>query len=276
MNMHAETSIVLDPAAPGLRGRSAIVTGSTSGIGLGIARALAAGGANIVLNGLGEAGALNRLRTDLAEEFGVRVQLSTADMADPAAIEAMIGRAVESFGAVDILVNNAGIQHVAPLEQFPPERWDKVIAINLSAAFHATRAVLGAMKARMWGRIVNVSSAHGLVASPYKAAYVAAKHGLVGLTKVTALEGAEAGVTCNAICPGYVWTPLVEAQIDDQARAHGLPREKVIADVLLAQQPSKRFATVEELGALAAFLCGPGGQSITGTALPVDGGWTAH
>jgi 3-hydroxybutyrate dehydrogenase len=173
-------------------------------------------------------------------------------------------------------VNNAGIQHVAPIESVPPEKWDAIIAIDLSSAFHSIRAAFPGMKARGWGRIVNISSAHGLVASPFKAAYVAAKHGIIGLTKVVALEGAEAGVTCNAVCPGYVWTPLVEKQIDDQARSHGLPRDQVIRDVLLAQQPNKRFSSVEEIGAMVAFLCTPAAQSITGTALPVDGGWTAH
>jgi 3-hydroxybutyrate dehydrogenase len=188
----------------------------------------------------------------------------------------MVADATRQLGDVDILVNNAGIQFVAPIEEFPVEKWDAILAIDLSAAFHATRAVFAGMKRRGFGRIVNVASAHGLVASPFKAAYVAAKHGVIGLTKVTALEGAEAGVTCNAICPGYVWTPLVEKQIDDQAKAHDIPREQVIRDVLLAQQPNKRFATVEEIGALTAFLCSDEGQSITGTALPVDGGWTAH
>jgi 3-hydroxybutyrate dehydrogenase len=197
-------------------------------------------------------------------------------MSKPEAIERMVAHAAEAFGAIDILVNNAGIQHVAPIEQFPPAKWDAIIAINLSAAFHATRAVFAGMKTRGWGRIVNMASAHGLVASPFKAAYVAAKHGIVGLTKVTALEGAESGVTCNAICPGYVWTPLVEKQIGDQAAAHGITREAVIRDVLLAQQPNKRFATVEELGALTVFLCSDAAASITGTSLPVDGGWTAH
>jgi 3-hydroxybutyrate dehydrogenase len=188
----------------------------------------------------------------------------------------MIELAQGEFGAVDVLVNNAGIQHVAPIEGFPPAKWDAVIAINLSSAFHAIRAVLPGMKARKWGRIINVASAHGLVGSPFKSAYVAAKHGLVGLTKVVALEAAEAGVTCNAVCPGYVWTPLVEKQIEDQARAHAIPREKVITDVLLKAQPNKRFAQVSELGALAVFLCSDGAASITGAALPIDGGWTAH
>jgi 3-hydroxybutyrate dehydrogenase len=259
-----------------LAGRIAIVTGSTSGIGLGIAQALAAEGANIVINGLGDPDALESLRRDISREHGVDVLYSGADMSRPDSIAEMNEAVIGEFGQVDILVNNAGIQHVAPVESFPPEKWDAVIAINLSAAFHATRAVFADMKARRWGRIVNISSAHGLIASPFKAAYVTAKHGIIGLTKVVALEGAEAGVTCNAICPGYVWTPLVEKQIDDQAKSHGISRDEVVRNVLLAQQPNKRFATVEEIGALTAFLCSPGAQSITGAALPVDGGWTAH
>ncbi|MGE5203431.1 MAG: 3-hydroxybutyrate dehydrogenase [Acidobacteriota bacterium] len=261
---------------PDLAGRSAVITGSTSGIGLGIAKALAARGANIVLNGFGDAAEIERLRAGLAAEHGVDVLFEGVDMSRPEAIAGMMARTADALGQVDILVNNAGIQHVAPLEDFPPEKWDAVIAIDLSSAFHTTRAVFAGMKARKWGRIVNVASAHGLVASPFKAAYVAAKHGLLGLTKVTALEGAETGVTCNAICPGYVWTPLVEKQIGDQAKAHGISREAVVRDVLLAQQPNKRFATVEEIGALTAFLCSDAAASVTGTALPVDGGWTAH
>jgi 3-hydroxybutyrate dehydrogenase len=247
-----DTSFATRPSARrrrALEGRVAIVTGSTSGIGLGIARTLAENGAAVLLNGFGDAEEIERIRGELAND---------------------------ALGPVDILVNNAGIQHVSPVESFPPHKWDAVIAINLSSAFHMTRLVFAGMKQRGWGRIVNVSSAHGLIASPFKAAYVAAKHGIVGLTKCVALEGAEAGVTCNAICPGYVWTPLVEKQIEDQAKNHGIPREEVIRQILLAQQPNKRFATVEEIGALAAFLCADGGASITGAALPVDGGWTAH
>jgi 3-hydroxybutyrate dehydrogenase len=261
---------------PDLMGRTAIVTGSTSGIGLGIARALADAGANVVLNGFGPADEIERTRAGIERTAGVKTVYLNADMNKAADIQHMVEEATQRFGEIDILVNNAGIQHVAPIEEFPIEKWDAIIAINLSAAFHATRAVLAGMKERRWGRIVNVASAHGLVASPFKSAYVAAKHGVVGLTKVTALEGAEAGVTCNAICPGYVWTPLVEKQIEDQAHAHNIPREQVIRDVLLAQQPNKRFATVEEIGQLTVFLCGDAGKSITGTALPVDGGWTAH
>jgi len=259
-----------------LEGRSAIVTGSTSGIGLGIARSLAGAGAAVMLNGFGDTGEIEKTRARLAEESGSAVRYDGADMSRPEAIAAMIDSANAAFGKVDILINNAGIQFVAPLENFPVAKWDAILAINLSAAFHATRAVFGAMKDRGWGRIINIASAHGLIASPYKAAYVAAKHGVVGLTKVTALEVAEAGVTCNAICPGYVWTPLVEKQIEDQAKSHGISRDKVIHDVLLAQQPNKKFATVEELGALCLFLSTDAGASITGTALPVDGGWTAH
>jgi 3-hydroxybutyrate dehydrogenase len=252
------------------------VTGSTSGIGLGIAQALAAEGANLVINGLGGNDAAERLRRDLSREHGVEVLYSGADMSQPQRVAEMIESAVDEFGRVDILVNNAGIQHVAPIETFPRDKWDAVLAINLSSAFHATQSVFAGMKAQGWGRIVNVSSAHGLVASPFKAAYVAAKHGILGLTKVVALEGAEFGVTCNAVCPGYVWTPLVEQQIDDQAKSHGITREEVIRNVMLARQPNKRFVTVEEIGAMVLFLCGPGGQSITGAALPVDGGWVSQ
>ena len=259
-----------------LVGKGAVITGSTSGIGLGIARGLAAAGANLLLNGFGDAGSIAGLRDRLEREFDVTVAYSGADMSRPDQIEAMLAEAVHTLGAVDILVNNAGIQHVAPLESFPPAKWDQILAINLTAAFHTMRLAIPGMSARGWGRIVNIASAHGLVASPFKSAYVAAKHGLVGLTKVAALELAESGVTCNAICPGYVWTPLVEKQIGDQATAHGIPREKVIRDILLVNQPNKRFATVEELAALTVFLCTPGAASMTGTALPMDGGWTAH
>ncbi len=259
-----------------LTGRSAIVTGSTSGIGLGIAKALAASGANVMLNGFGPAAAVARLRDELEASHSVTVIHDGADMSRPEQIEAMVASATATLGAVDILVNNAGIQHVAPIDEFPPAKWEAILAINLSAAFHTMRAAIPGMKARGWGRIVNIASAHGLVASPFKSAYVAAKHGMVGLTKVAAIELAEAGITCNTICPGYVWTPLVEQQIDDQARSHGIAREQVIRDVLLKNQPNKRFATVEELGALTTFLCSEAAASITGAALPVDGGWTAH
>jgi 3-hydroxybutyrate dehydrogenase len=263
-------------SARGLAGRSAIVTGSTSGIGLGIAQSLAAAGANLVLNGFGDAKEIERTRGGIAETHRVDVAYDGADLTKAEAVVEMVRSAERRFGAVDIIVNNAGIQFVAPIEEFPAQKWDQIIALNLSAAFHATRTAFAKMKERRWGRVVNIASAHGLVASPFKSAYVAAKHGIVGLTKVTALETAEANITCNAICPGYVYTPLVEAQIDGQAKSHGIPREQVIRDVLLAQQPNKRFATVDELGALSVFLASDAAASITGTALPVDGGWTAH
>ena len=263
-------------AAPSLKGKVSLVTGSTSGIGLGIARALAAAGSAIVLNGFAKPDEAAALEKQVGADFNVPVSFSSADMSKPEAIRGLIEMALQTYGRVDIVVNNAGIQHVAPLQSFPPEKWDAILAIDLSSAFHTTRLALPKMVENKWGRIINVASAHGLVASPFKSAYVAAKHGLVGLTKVIALETAEQGITCNAICPGYVYTPLVEAQIDGQAKAHGIPREQVIRDVLLAQQPNKRFATVEELGALAVFLVSDAAASITGIALPVDGGWTAH
>ena len=259
-----------------LDGKVSLVTGSTSGIGLGIAQALAAAGSAVVLNGFGKPQDIADAQAKIAETFGVKASYSPADMTKPEAIREMIETAIASHGRLNVVVNNAGIQHVAPLQDFPPEKWDAILAINLSSAFHATRLALPAMLKNKWGRIINIASAHGLVASPFKAAYVAAKHGMVGLTKVTALETAEQGITCNAICPGYVWTPLVEAQIEQQAKAHGISRDAVIHDVLLAQQPNKRFATVEELGALAVFLASDAAASITGVALPVDGGWTAH
>ncbi len=259
-----------------LDGRAAIVTGSTSGIGLGIAKALAEAGSAVMLNGFGDREEIEMQRQSLADAFDVDVAYSDADMSKPDAIAMMAMQADRRFGMVDIVVNNAGIQYVSPVESFPSERWDQIIAINLTSAFHLVKATYAGMKSRGFGRIVNVSSAHGLVASPFKSAYVAAKHGIVGFTKVVALEGAEAGITSNAICPGYVWTPLVERQIDDQAKAHNIAREAVIRDVLLKNVPNKRFASVEEIGALAVFLCGEAGGSITGTAIPVDGGWTAH
>jgi len=259
-----------------LEGRVAVVTGSTSGIGLAVAEALAARGAAIVLNGLGAMDQVEPTSQRLSEEHGVPVRFDGADMSRPEEVAAMVERTRRAFGPVDILVNNAGIQHVAPIEDFPPEKWDAILAINLSAAFHATRAALGGMKERGWGRIVNVASAHGLIASPFKGAYVAAKHGVVGLTRVTALEAAEHGVTCNAVCPGYVWTPLVANQVVAQAAAHGLSEKEVIRRIFLAEQPTRRFATVEEIAATVAFLCSDGAASITGVALPVDGGWTAH
>jgi len=259
-----------------LKGKTALITGSTSGIGLGIARSLAAAGANVMLHGLGEPGELARLRDGLAGETGVRVGLNPADLSRPEDAGRMVEDAIREFGGVDILVNNAGIQHVAPVEEFPPERWLAIQNIVLHSSFHAIRAAVPGMRARGWGRIINLVSAHGLVASPFKSAYVAAKHGLVGLTKSVALELAETSVTCNAICPGYVRTPLVEGQIENQARAHQLPRERVIREVILAAQPSKRFIEIEEVAALALFLCGDSARSITGAALPIDGGWTAR
>jgi 3-hydroxybutyrate dehydrogenase len=259
-----------------LKGKVCLVTGSTSGIGLGIARALAAAGSAVVLNGFGKPEEIEAAREGIAKEYSVRVDYSGADMSNPASIAEMIETTLGRFGRIDILVNNAGIQHVAPLQEFPVARWDAIIAINLSSAFHTTRLSLPSMIANKWGRIINIASAHGLVGSAYKSAYVAAKHGILGLTKVTALEVAEQGITCNAICPGYVYTTLVEAQIEGQAKAHGISRDQVIRDVLLAQQPNKRFATVEELGSLSVFLASDAAASITGTSIAVDGGWTAH
>jgi 3-hydroxybutyrate dehydrogenase len=260
----------------GLSARSAIVTGSTSGIGEGIARAFAGAGANVMLNGFGDAAEIEKLRAAIAVEFGVKVVYCAADMSKPAAVTAMVDEAIAAFGAVDILVNNAGIQHVAPVDEFPPEKWDAILAINLSSVFHATRAALPGMKARNWGRVINIASAHGLVASPFKSAYVAAKHGVVGFTKSLALEVAESGITANSICPGYVLTPLVEKQIDDQAKAHGISRDSAIRDVLLAPQPNKRFVTVDQVAALALYLAGDAAASVTGTAMSIDGGWTAR
>jgi len=263
-------------ASPSLDGRVAVVTGSTSGIGLGIASALAEAGADVVLNGFGDAAAIEATRLSLEYEYGGRVLYNAANLMDPAAAAGLIEESARQLGQVDILVNNAGIQFVSPVEDFPAEKWDAIIGLNLSAAFHTSKAAFAAMKAQGFGRIVNVASAHALVASPFKSAYVAAKHGVLGLTRVVALEGAEHGITCNAICPGYVWTPLVENQIGATAEARGISREAVIRDVLLAAQPTKRFAEVEEIGALAVFLSGEAAKSITGIALPVDGGWTAH
>lgn len=260
----------------GLKSKVALITGATSGIGLGIAHALAAEGCAVGLNGSRAEREITGLAEEIAKTYGEKCVALAADMSDPRAIAAMMARAVSALGPIDILVNNAGVQHVAPLEEFGPEKWDQLIAINLSSAFHTTRMALGPMKARGWGRIVNIASAHGLVASPFKSAYVAAKHGLVGLTKVTALEAAENGVTANAICPGYVWTPLVEKQIPDQARVHGMSEKDVVEKVMLAPQPNKKFATVEEIAALTVFLCSDMGASITGASLPVDGGWTAR
>jgi 3-hydroxybutyrate dehydrogenase len=259
-----------------LDNKVAIVTGSTSGIGLGIARALATAGASVVINGFGKPEEIDDTLEALRRETGSQAIHSSADMTKPDEIADLVSVALENFGRLDILVNNAGIQHVSPIDQFPVEKWDAVLAVNLSSAFHTIRLALPAMWRQGGGRIINIASAHALVASPFKAAYVAAKHGIVGLTKVVALETAEQNITCNAICPGYVFTSLVEAQIDGQAKSHGIPREQVIRDVLLAQQPNKRFATVEEIGAFATFLASDAAASITGAALPVDGGWTAH
>ena len=260
-----------------LTGKVAVVTGSTSGIGLGIARAFAEAGANLVINGLAEQREIDFACEELDGICPVsRVIYNGANLMKPQEATGLVEETIAEFGGIDILVNNAGIQHVSPIETFPPEKYEAIIALNLSASWYTSRAAFAAMKQKGYGRIINVASAHGLVASPFKSAYVAAKHGVVGLTKTLALEGAEHGITCNAICPGYVWTPLVENQIGDTAKARGITREEVIRDVLLAAQPNKRFADVAELGALAVFLCGPGGRSITGTALPVDGGWTAH
>lgn len=255
-----------------LKGKTAIVTGSTSGIGLGIAKALAEQGANIVLNGFGD---VETPRAEVAT-LGVQVGYHGADMSKPADIEAMIEYTNQTFGGVDILVNNAGIQHVARVENFPVDRWDAIIAINLSSAFHATRLVLPAMRAKNWGRIINVASIHGLVASAEKSAYVAAKHGVVGLTKVTALENATTGVTCNAICPGWVLTPLVQKQVDAKAAALGISNEEATKLLLGEKEPSMQFTTPEELGALAVFFCSPAGNNVRGVAWNMDGGWVAQ
>lgn len=257
-----------------LAGKTALITGSTSGIGLGIAQGFAQAGINVVMNGFGDAQAIEKERAGLAAH-GVQAIYSDADMSKPDAIAAMMDSIVGEFGQLDILVNNAGIQHVSPVEEFPPEKWDAIMAINLSSAFHTSRAAVPLMKQAGWGRIINVASAHGLVASPYKSAYVTAKHGLLGLTKTLALELAQANITCNAICPGYVYTPLVEKQIPDTARARGLTKEQVINDVLLAAQWTKKFVTVEQLAGTALFLCSDHAENITGTSIAVDGGWTA-
>ena len=258
-----------------LTSRNALVTGSTSGIGLAVARALAREGAGVMLNGFGDAGAIEAIRAGLAEEFGTTVLYSPADMAKPAEIAAMVAEAERKLGSVDVLVNNAGIQRVSPIEDFPLEAWDAIIAINLSSAFHTMRAAIPGMKARRWGRIVNTASAHSLVASPFKSAYVAAKHGIAGLTKTAALELATHGVTANCISPGYVWTPLVERQIPDTMKARNMTEEQVIRDVVLAAQPTKQFVTVEQVASLAVYLTSDAASQITGANLSMDGGWTA-
>jgi 3-hydroxybutyrate dehydrogenase len=263
-------------AAQPLKGRSAVVTGSTSGIGLGIARALAASGADVLLNGFGDKTQIDKLVAELKAQYKIKVAYSGADMSKPAEVAAMVAQATRELGRVDILVNNAGIQHTAPVEEFPAEKWDAVIAINLSAAFHAIRAALPQMKARNWGRIVNIASAHGLVASTHKVAYVASKHAILGVTKVVALETAMSGITCNAICPGWVLTPLVQKQIDDRAKKEKISVEHAKTELLAEKQPSLEFATPEQIGAAVVFLCSEAAAQIRGIALPVDGGWTAQ
>jgi 3-hydroxybutyrate dehydrogenase len=256
--------------------RTAVITGSTSGIGTGIARALAGAGCNVVINGFGKQDEIEKVRSGLEEEFSITARFDGSDMTKPDEIEKMILNAENEFGSVDIIVNNAGIQFVAPVDKFPVEKWDAIISINLSAAFHMIRIATPIMKRTGWGRIINIASAHALVASPFKSAYVAAKHGLAGLTKTVALELAEQNITCNAVCPGYVKTPLVEGQIASQARERGITEEQVVRDVLLGAQPTKQFTTVEDLGALVAFLASDAAKNITGAVIPADGGWTAH
>ncbi len=259
-----------------LAGRVALVTGSSSGIGHAMAHGLALAGAKVMLHGIEPKDQVEPLRAALAEEAGVDIGYLNDDLSKAETIEELIAKTKEQLGPIDILVNNAGIQFVAPIEDFPVAKWDAITAINLSAAFHTTRAVMAGMKERGFGRVVNTASAHGLIASPFKSAYVAAKHGIVGLTKVVALEGAEHGVTANAICPGYVWTPLVQKQIPDTAKARGISEDEVIREVMLAEQPTKKFVTVEQCASLCVFLCSDMAASITGTALPIDGGWYAH
>lgn len=259
-----------------LKGKTALVTGSTSGIGLATARALAADGANIMLNGFGDKDAIEKERAGLEKEFGIKARYSPADMSKPAEIAAMIAATEKEFGALDVLVNNAGIQHVASIEDFPIDKWDAVIAINLSSAFHGIRAAIPGMKKRKWGRIINIASAHGLVASAQKVAYVAAKHGIVGMTKVVAIEAANDGITCNAICPGWVLTPLVQKQIDARAQASGLSNREAEIALLSEKQPMHQFTKPEGIGALAVFLCSDAAASITGSAYSIDGGWVAQ
>ena len=259
-----------------LKGKTAVVTGSTSGIGLAYARALAAEGADVVINGFGETGAIEKERSGIQSEFRVRARYSPADMTKPAEIAGMVAFAEKELGAVDILINNAGVQHVAPVEEFPVEKWDQIIAINLSAAFHAMRAAVPGMKGRKWGRIISTASAHSLVASPFKSAYVTAKHGIAGLTKTVALEVATFGITANCISPGYVWTPLVERQIPDTMKARNMTEEQVKNDVLLAAQPTKQFVTVEQVAGMALYLASDQAASVTGAILSMDGGWSAQ
>jgi 3-hydroxybutyrate dehydrogenase len=263
-------------AARSLKDKVSVITGSTSGIGLGIARALAGAGTAIVLNGFGKPEEIEAVRDGVAKEFGVHVAYSGADMSNPASIAEMIGMTLDEFGRIDVLVNNAGIQHVAPLQEFPVAKWDAILAINLSSAFHTTRLSLPAMIANKWGRIINIASAHGLVASPFKSAYVAAKHGIAGLTKTAALELATFGITVNCISPGYVWTPLVAKQIPDTMKARNMTEEQVKRDVLLAAQPTKEFVTVDQVASLALYLCSDAASQITGANLSIDGGWTAQ
>jgi 3-hydroxybutyrate dehydrogenase len=264
------------PAPKMLAGRVAAVTGSTSGIGFAIAEAFAAQGCAIAMSGFGDAATLETLRADMAAKHGVNVTLSTADLSKPDQVVGYVTQTIADHGALDILVNNAGVQHVAPIDEFPPEKWDLIISLNLSAAFHAIRTALPAMKTRDWGRIINIASAHGLVASPFKGAYVAAKHGLVGLTKTVALEIAEKNITCNAICPGFVNTPLVQGQIKDQAKANNMSEDRVVKEIILASQPNKRFIEAHELAEFAVFLCSDAGRNFTGAAISIDGGWTSR
>ncbi len=259
-----------------LAGKTALVTGSTSGIGLAVARALARAGAKVMLNGSRPAADAEALRAELAVEAGVEVAYTTANLADPASARALVAATIAAFGSVDILINNAGIQHVAAVDAFPDDTWDQLMAINVSAVFHTTKAALPSMKAKGWGRIVNIASAHGVVASPFKAPYTASKHAVVGFSKAVALEVAEQGITCNALCPGYVRTPLIEKQVVDQAKVHNMPEDRVIREVILAAQPTKQFVEADEVAAFAVFLCSDAAKAVTGSVQLIDGGWTAR